>query len=185
MNRLLFGASSAALLLAAAAPAAAEVATEPQATSVQDIIVTAQRREESAQKVGLALTVVSGEDLDKRNIQTVNDLENAVPSMEVDSQLGGGQPQFRIRGVGLTDYAANNTSTVGVYIDEVAYPYGVMTQGQLFDIARCTAATPPAARSASSPERRRTMSRPASTPATAAMTPPSSRALFRVRSPEP
>ncbi|WP_433947142.1 TonB-dependent receptor [Brevundimonas diminuta] len=136
MNRLLFGASSAALLLAAAAPAAAEVTTEPQATSVQDIIVTAQRREESAQKVGLALTVVSGEDLDKRNIQTVNDLENAVPSMEVDSQLGGGQPQFRIRGVGLTDYAANNTSTVGVYIDEVAYPYGVMTQGQLFDIAR-------------------------------------------------
>ena len=97
MNRLLFGASSAALLLAAAAPAAAEVATEPQATSVQDIIVTAQRREESAQKVGLALTVVSGEDLDKRNIQTVNDLENAVPSMEVDSQLGGGQPQFRIQ----------------------------------------------------------------------------------------
>ena len=48
----------------------------------------------------------------------------------------GGQPQFRIRGVGLTDYAANNTSTVGIYVDEVAYPYGVMTQGLLYDIAR-------------------------------------------------
>lgn len=140
MNRLLLGASSAVLALSAALPAMAQtsnqISTETQATAVQDIVVTAQRRAEAAQKVGLALTVVSGEDLDKRNIQTVNDLENTVPSLEVDSQLGGGQPQFRIRGVGLTDYAANNTSTVGVYVDEVAYPYGVMTQGLLFDIAR-------------------------------------------------
>ncbi|MET4684332.1 TonB-dependent receptor [Brevundimonas faecalis] len=138
MKHLLLGASGAVLALAAVLPTSAQAQTqaETQTTAVEDIVVTAQRREESSQKVGLALTVLSGADLEKRNIQTVNDLENAVPSMEVDSQLGGGQPQFRIRGVGLTDYAANNTSTVGVYIDEVAYPYGVMTQGQLFDIAR-------------------------------------------------
>ncbi|MDQ1153264.1 TonB-dependent receptor [Brevundimonas sp. SORGH_AS_0993] len=135
MHRLFLGASSAALALAAALPATAQsTASEP--SSVQDVIVTAQRREESAQKVGLALTVISGQDLEDRNIRTVNDLENSVPNLEVDSQLGGGQPQFRLRGVGLTDYAANNTSTVGIYVDEVAYPYGVMTQGQLFDIAR-------------------------------------------------
>lgn len=135
MKRLLLGPSVAALTLAAL-PAAAQTQSEAATASVDDVIVTAQRRAESSQKVGLALTVISGETLDDRNIQTVNDLENTVPSLEVDSQLGGGQPQFRIRGVGLTDYAANNTSTVGIYVDEVAYPYGVMTQGLLYDIAR-------------------------------------------------
>lgn len=135
MQRLLLGASV-AVLTAAALPASAQTQTASQTASVDDVIVTAQRRSESSQKVAVALTVVSGETLDDRNIQTVNDLENTVPSLEVDSQLGGGQPQFRIRGVGLTDYAANNTSTVGIYVDEVAYPYGVMTQGLLYDIAR-------------------------------------------------
>lgn len=142
MKRLLLGASSAVLALAAALPAAAQSNTgapsgsQSGAQAVDDIVVTAQRRQESSQKVGLALTVISGDDLDNRNIGNVNDLENSVPSLEVDSQLGGGQPQFRVRGVGLTDYAANNTSTVGIYVDEVAYPYGVMTQGLLYDIAR-------------------------------------------------
>lgn len=133
------------MALALAAPAAA--ATNDSATTTAsdlgdsddqrgDVVVTAQRRTEKAQDVPIALTVIAGADLAKRNINTVNDLENSVPSLEVDSQLGGGQPQFRLRGVGGTDYAANNTNTVGMYIDEVAYPYGVTTQNALFDVAR-------------------------------------------------
>jgi outer membrane receptor protein involved in Fe transport len=130
----------AALLLAGvsafAMPVWADEAAGDGATAVDEVIVTARRRAESEQKAAMALTVIGGGDLDRRNIETVNDLENAVPSLEVTSQLGGGQPQFRIRGVGMTDYAANNTATVGVYIDEVAYPYGSMTQGALFDVSR-------------------------------------------------
>ncbi|MES3027639.1 MAG: Plug domain-containing protein [Pseudomonadota bacterium] len=127
----------AAILLAGASAAAMPAwAADAAISQVDELIVTARRRAESEQKVATALTVISGADMERRNIQTVNDLENSVPSLEVTSQLGGGQPQFRIRGVGMTDYAANNTSTVGVYIDEVAYPYGSMTQGALFDVSR-------------------------------------------------
>ena len=115
---------------------ATDADTAAPETGLGDIVVTAQRRPETAQQVSAALTVISGSELERRNINTVNDLENSVPSLEVDSQFGGGQPQFRIRGVGGTDYAANNTGTVGVYVDEVAFPYGVMTQGQLFDVSR-------------------------------------------------
>ncbi|WP_347303001.1 TonB-dependent receptor [Croceibacterium sp. TMG7-5b_MA50] len=111
-------------------------ATRPTTEGLEVITVTAQRWEQSAQDVPIALTVIGGEELERRNIQTVSDLENSVPSLEVDAQFGGGQPQFRLRGVGGTDYAANNTNTVGVYVDEVALPYGVMTQGALFDIER-------------------------------------------------
>ncbi|MBB3889422.1 outer membrane receptor protein involved in Fe transport [Phenylobacterium haematophilum] len=125
-----------AAVLLTGASAAAMPAVADDAAQVDELIVTARRRAESEQKVATALTVISGDELERRNIETVNDLENSVPNLEVTSQLGGGQPQFRIRGVGMTDYAANNTSTVGVYIDEVAYPYGSMTQGALFDVAR-------------------------------------------------
>ena len=82
MKRLLLGASSAVIALAAALPASAQSNASTQ--TVDDIVVTALRREESSQKVGLALTVISGEDLDNRNIGNVNDLENSVPSLEVD-----------------------------------------------------------------------------------------------------
>lgn len=99
-----------------------------------DIVVTATRRLEKSQSVAAALTVVGGDKLGEQNISTVNDLENSVPSLEATSQLGSGQTQFAVRGIGLTDYAANNTGTVGVYIDEVNHPYAVTFQGSLFDV---------------------------------------------------
>ncbi|WP_084582849.1 TonB-dependent receptor [Sphingomonas azotifigens] len=130
---LLLVASAAAIASAVPAFAQETTAAEP---GLSEIVVTAQHRKENAQDVATALTVIGGEELQKRNIYNVNDLENSVPSLEVDNQFGGGQPQFRLRGVGGTDYAANNTNTVGVYVDEIAYPYGVMTQNALFDVAR-------------------------------------------------
>lgn len=102
----------------------------------EEIVVTAQRRAQSVQDVPIALSVISGEQLAEKNINVVNDIENAVPNLEVDSQFGGGQPQFRIRGIGAREYSSNNASTVGVYVDEAAHPYTVTTQGALFDVAR-------------------------------------------------
>ncbi|AQR61489.1 TonB-dependent receptor [Brevundimonas sp. LM2] len=136
MQRLLFGASSAALVMAAALPASAQTASPGQDTAVDDIIVTAQRREQASQDVGIALNVLSGEDLKEKGVSVVNEIENIAPNVEVDSQFGGGQPQFRIRGIGATQYSANNTSSAGVYVDEVAHPYTITTQGALFDLAR-------------------------------------------------
>ncbi len=119
-----------------AALAQTQPAVTAEAAGSEEVLVTAQRRSQKAQDTGLALTVVSGAALEEKNIVTVNDLENNVPALEVDSQFGGGQPQFRIRGIGAREYSGNNSSTVGIYIDEVAHPYTVTTQGALFDIAR-------------------------------------------------
>ena len=136
MNRLLLGASSAVIACAAAFPALAQTSPETQATTVQDVVVTAQRREQASQDIGLALSVISGAALDEKGVSVLNDIENIVPNMEVDSQFGGGQPQFRIRGIGAREYSSNNASTVGIYVDEVAHPYTITTQGAMFDIAR-------------------------------------------------
>ncbi len=90
----------------------------------------------SAQNVPIALTVLSAEDMKNEDITKVNGLEYATPSLEVVPAFGSGQPEFRLRGVGFDDYASNNASTVGVYVDQVAYPIPAQTQGELFDVAR-------------------------------------------------
>ena len=104
--------------------------------ALEEIVVTAQRREESAQNVGIAMSVLSGQSLAAKSISYVNDLQNAVPSLQVEPAFGSSQPQFRLRGVGFIDYTSNNTSPVGVSLDGVAFALPIQTQGQLFDIDR-------------------------------------------------
>jgi outer membrane receptor protein involved in Fe transport len=120
---------------------AGSAATQPavsvnDAGGLEEIVVTAQRREESAQSVGIAMSVLSGQSLADKSIVYINDLQNAVPSLQVEPAFGSSQPQFRLRGVGFIDYTSNNTSPVGVSLDGVAFALPIQTQGQLFDIDR-------------------------------------------------
>ena len=125
------------LLVAAqtAAPAAQPAASQPTA-ELQQIVVTSQRRAEPVQSVGVAISVLSGDELTARGVRKVNQLQNEVPNLEVEPAFGGGQAQFRLRGIGFQDYATNNAGAVTVYVDEVALPLPVQTQGLLFDLDR-------------------------------------------------
>jgi iron complex outermembrane receptor protein len=133
IKRLLLGTAAGVFGAAFAAGACAQAVND---TELEQVVVTAQRREQSAQDVGIALSVISGEQLAARGVTNVNQLQYQTPSLEVVPAFGGGQPQFRLRGVGFDDYATNNTPTVGVYVDEVAYPVPAVTQGVLYDIDR-------------------------------------------------
>src|ERR1700730_276690 len=106
------------------------------ANTLSEVVVTAQRKEESAQTVGIALSVISGEGLADKAITNVVGLQNAIPSLQVEPAFGGGQPQFRIRGVGFLDYTSNNASPIGVSLDDVAFALPIQTAGQLFDVNR-------------------------------------------------
>jgi iron complex outermembrane recepter protein len=123
-------ASSASLANFAAEPAATD------ANTLGEVVVTAQRKEESAQNVGIALSVISGDELADKAITNVTGLQNAIPSLQVEPAFGGGQPQFRIRGVGFLDYTSNNASPIGVSLDDVAFALPIQTAGQLFDVNR-------------------------------------------------
>ena len=140
MRHVFLAASASLLALSAASGAMAQspaaARADAGATAVSDVIVTAQRREQAAQDVGIALSVLSGQDLAARGITNVNQLQNTTPNLEIEPAFGGAAAQFRLRGVGFQDYASNNAPTVGVYVNEVAYPVPVMTQGLIFDIDR-------------------------------------------------
>lgn len=98
--------------------------------------VTAQRRDEAAQRVGIAVTPLTASQLAERGVQGSFDLQRVTPGLEVEPAFGSGQPQYRLRGLGFNDYATNNSSTVGVYADDAALPFPVQTQGLLFDLER-------------------------------------------------
>src|SRR5579859_1513428 len=143
MQSRIAAAVSAGVLLLSAAKAEAAGGAETsgaagasEGSGLEEIVVTAERREESAQNVGIAMSVLSGDNLAAKSITYVNDLQNAVPSLQVEPAFGSSQPQFRIRGVGFIDYTSNNASPVGVSLDEVALALPIQTQGQLFDIDR-------------------------------------------------
>lgn len=129
-------ATAALLGVAANLCAAVVLAADSADTGLEAIIVTAQRREESVQDVGISISVLAGDSLAEKSITHINDLQNATPSLQVEPAFGSSQPQFRLRGIGFIDYTSNNTSPVGVSLDGVAFALPIQTQGQLFDIDR-------------------------------------------------
>ena len=104
----------------AAAPAAAveQAATAPG--SVGTVVVTARRREESAQEVPIALSVATGQTLEQTGINNIVMLPNIVPTIQVLSP-NGRNTAITIRGLGASYGLANDglEQGVGVYVDQV------------------------------------------------------------------
>ncbi|WP_297799913.1 TonB-dependent receptor [uncultured Brevundimonas sp.] len=118
------------------APAFAQTApAEEQAHAVGDIVVTAQRREQSINEVGMGIQAFGAEALDNLQVTDVKDLTIVAPSFTV-TQGYHGVPIYTLRGIGFNTINLSSTSTVGSYVDEVAYAYPFMLSGPIFDIGR-------------------------------------------------
>jgi len=111
MSRLLATAAVSALLLASAAHAQ-DAPTE--------VIVTAQKKPEPLSRAPLAITVVSGEQMEKNQAHDLKDLQTLVPSLFVISTANEAQTTARLRGVGTVGDNPGLDSSVGVVIDGVA-----------------------------------------------------------------
>ena len=103
---------------------------------LEEITVTAQKREQSLQDVGIAVTAFSGEQLETLGIQTSTDISLFTPGVSVAGSYGGQMQTYSIRGVTQYEVADHTESPNAVYIDE---GYVAMMQGQrfaTFDIER-------------------------------------------------
>ena len=118
-----------------AAPSGPAVAAADQQNALQEIVVTAQKRSQSIDTVGMAITAATGTQLLDVGITDVSGLSKLDPSIVV-SQSFYGTPVYTIRGVGYNDYAIAATPTVSIYSDEVPYPYLALTKGVSFDLER-------------------------------------------------
>ncbi|RZF65231.1 TonB-dependent receptor [Sphingomonas populi] len=117
-------------------PAAAEPdSTAPQETSdLQDIIVTARRTEERAQKVPVSLTAFTQNTIREKGINTATDLQNFTPSLTVLGNVARNQETYTIRGMGGGGGAGTGSGpgVVG-YFAEV--PSSASGPGSFYDLA--------------------------------------------------
>ena len=102
---------------------------------LEEVVVTAQKREQSANDIGVSVNAFSEENLEALGIQEATDVLNFTPGATLTSS-GQGIPIYTIRGIGFDDYNTNSSSTVGINMDEVAIPYPVMTRIPLYDLER-------------------------------------------------
>lgn len=129
--------TTASTLVLAGTPTFAQATNQTTADSVLggDIVVTAQRREQSLSDVGLSITAIGGAALQERNFNSVTDLGKMVAGLSVND-TGFAQPIYTLRGVGVNEQSLGSNSSVAVYVDEVPLTYPATTQGATFDLQR-------------------------------------------------
>ena len=103
---------------------------------LREIVVTATRRAEPAQNVGIALTAVSGRLTHSLRVEQPLDLALVDPSLSTMNAQTDGTPLFLLRGIGLDDFNNNNSSGVGIYQDGVFASFPGFLTDTLYDVGR-------------------------------------------------
>ena len=112
-----------------------EVAPVEERSAVGEIVVTANKRTESSNTVGMSISAISGDDLTEQGITNIEQLVKVVPGFNF-TRSAYGAPVYTLRGIGFNETSLAASPTVSVYVDEVPLPYSTMTIGANLDIER-------------------------------------------------
>ncbi|MCY4361874.1 MAG: TonB-dependent receptor [Gammaproteobacteria bacterium] len=100
-----------------------------QGSALEEVIVTAQKREQSIQDVGIAITAFSGEQLDALGITDSTAIAEFTPGVHISGNNAGYTQQYTIRGATQNDFNDLAEAPNAVYVDEA---YQAAGQAQLF-----------------------------------------------------
>jgi iron complex outermembrane receptor protein len=134
-------AQTAAPATSATAPGATPTAepgppvTAQQGSAPGEIIVTANKREQKLNDVGITVAVVSGAQLQNRQINSLADLANTVPSLSYTTSANG-TPVYTLRGIGFYETSLGSYPTVSTYVDEVPLAFPVLSSHSAYDLER-------------------------------------------------
>lgn len=129
---LLFTAISALLSTALSSPVMAQDAAEEE-LGVEEVIVTAQKREQSIQEVPISISAFSGDFLEESGVKTLEDVARLAPNFYISNSSQQTNSRIVIRGVGSVGNNAIEPS-VGVFIDGVYYPRPGSVIGTMLDV---------------------------------------------------
>lgn len=129
-----------AAMMLACAPAIAQdqsaSASQPEESGgVGDIVVTARKRQETSNNVGMSISAFTSDTLTQQGITNVESLVKVVPGFNY-TRSAYGAPVYTLRGIGFNETSLAAAPTVSVYVDEVPLPFSTMTQGAALDIQR-------------------------------------------------
>jgi len=100
------------------------------------IVVTAQKRTENIQEVPVSISAFDRQSLSNLGILLPSDIAQQTPNLQVSQPYGDAQPIFTLRGISMMDFNTNQSSPVGIYVDESSVEASFMQASQLFDIER-------------------------------------------------
>ena len=99
---------------------------------LEEIIVTARKREETAQSVPIPISALSAAQMEARNITDIQDIERITPNMDFEySAVNNNNTQVFLRGIGQVNWSTTQDPKIGIYIDGV---YLSRPQGGLVDL---------------------------------------------------
>lgn len=123
------------LATSAALASVAHAEEVEQITVLEEITVTAQKREENAQKVPIAVTALTGDAMQSQQINFGADIQRAVPNMAF-SRLQGGETNFQIRGIGYQLVATAGDAGVGLHSNNVPLSVSRISDAEFYDLER-------------------------------------------------
>jgi iron complex outermembrane receptor protein len=142
---LLLGCASLAVTAGAAhaqtAPASAPAERQDETTEIGEVVVTAERREQTLQNYAGVAQVITGEDLRAVGIDQIEDLQSAIPGLSISNQEGN--VQIYIRGVGTANNTELGDPSAATHLNGVYLPRPRGLGGLFFDLARVEVAKGP------------------------------------------
>lgn len=118
---------------------AQEAKPQAQATELQEIIVTATKRESTVHETAVSITAITGQDIAGRGVTDLDTLAQSVPGLALKSS-GPGQTEFEMRGLAAV---GGNSPVVGFYLDDIpltasagAFNGRVVIDPNLYDLNR-------------------------------------------------
>lgn len=124
------------LALAAPVPVFGQNAApaEPSASTLEDIVVTARRREESLLDVPVAVSAISAAALERAHVTDITQISQMTPQLLIAPASGGGGGTISIRGVGSSYLDPGIEQSVGVVVDNVSVGRGRFISASQFDL---------------------------------------------------
>lgn len=128
-------ASAACAQTSATPPVPVSIPTQADAPASGDIVVTAQRRSESINRVPLSIQAFSGTQLTNSGVTDASSLPLLTSGLNF-ARSSANTPIYTMRGIGFNTPNLSSTSPVGAYYNEVALAYPYMTNGPIYDLER-------------------------------------------------
>jgi iron complex outermembrane receptor protein len=132
-SQLMAGAALLAVLATAPGLAWSQDSAGP---TVDEVVVTAQKREERLQDVPVSATVIGQERIDSAQIANGSEIARLTPNLRVSVLGNQDQPKFSMRGVATAEFNLNAVSPTGVFYDEVYIGASFLGGPQLYDMER-------------------------------------------------
>src|ERR1700716_770408 len=136
MLSILTGAARYALAAALVAFTVTANAQQAPSGALEEIVVTAQKREQNSQDVGISISAISGADLSSLGAVTATDITKSMPAVVLTQPNGPSSFTLSIRGIPQNDLPDHQESPAAIYVDDVYVSQMAGLAFSLFDIDR-------------------------------------------------